>query len=100
MDLWSGQRPKCDVLPNPILENEGPAARFLGGIDVHTGRRERLFTMDTHSKRLASIQALAAVEQTLEQHAEAIKRLAERGLSTTRVIGKHLTEAKKNLRSW
>ena len=28
------------VLPNPILENESPAARFLGGIDVHTGREK------------------------------------------------------------
>ena len=56
--------------------------------------------MDTHSKRRASIQALPAVEKTLEQHAEAIKRLEKRGLSATRAIGKHLTEAKKNLRSW
>ena len=40
LDRWSGQPRKCRVLPNPILENENPAARFLGGIDVRTGRRK------------------------------------------------------------
>jgi hypothetical protein len=41
LDLWSGQRPKFDVLPDPIFENENPAVRFLVGSTCAPGRERR-----------------------------------------------------------